>query len=537
MSVKLKFASLLGLSLVVFVSAMWALQWLDRRETARNASLLHRTREQQLDHWLTATGVSLRNFTNEGAQVAATRVRTDPTQFTLPENTDGIAAANVTGYWVVRSSGTVVQVEAAHGLGHPPVSAANIALWTANPPTHRFFSESEAGLLEICVEPIIPQEGRSPWGWFLVARRWDENHLKVLTNLTEGRVTLDLHPAATLTSATVHTRLLPDWQGRPLRSLQVSYPPGIEAVPPWPGLPGLAVFFGFGLLLLSGLALSLHRWVLRPLDLIGASLAQDSAAPLAPLLAGQDEFAGTARRLEASFTQRDALRREIEERRSIATALLAAENDLRRTMDERTRLGRDLHDGVIQALYATGMGLAGIRALLPPGQSEASERLNQCRATLNEIIRDVRNFITGIEPEALRQQSFTQAVQALLEFMQSISPSTTKAEIDEHLASQLTLNQRANALHIMREAVSNALRHGAAEHIQVSFTRTPEGDAALDISDDGLGFTPGADTTNRGRGLENLAQRAADLGAVFTLRSEPGQGARLRFVFTLPPKS
>jgi len=537
MTIKLKFATLLGLSLLAFLSAMWALQWLDRREAARNAALLHSTREQQLDHWLTATGVSLRDFAKEGALVAATRVHSDPTQFTLPENTEGIASANVTGYWVVRSTGTVVQVEAAHGLGQPPVSTVNIMRWTANPPTHRFFSESEAGLLEICVEPIIPQEGRPPWGWMLVARRWDENHLKVLTNLTGARVTRDLHPAATPASATVHTRLLPDWQGRPLRSLQVSYPPGLESVPPWPGLPGLAVFFGFGLLLLSGLALSLHRWVLRPLELIGASLARESAAPLAPLLAGRDEFAGTARRLEASFAQRDALKMEIEERRRIASALLSAENELRRTMDERTRLGRDLHDGVIKALYATGMGLAGIRALLPPGQNEASERLNQCRATLNEIIRDVRNFITGIEPEALRQQSFTQAVQALLEFMQSIGPSSTKAEIDEHLASQLTLNQRANALHIMREAVSNALRHGAAEHIQVSLTRTPGGDAALDISDDGQGFTPGSDPTNRGRGLENLARRAADLGAVFTLQSEPGRGARLRFVFTLPPTS
>jgi len=537
MTVKLKFATLLGLSLLAFVSAMWVLQWLDRREAAHNAAQLHSTREQQLDHWLTATGVSLRNFATEGALVAATRLRTDPTQFTLPEIAEDIAAANVTGYWVVRSNGTVVQLDAAHGLGQPPVSAANIALWKANPPTHRFFSESDAGLLEICVEPIMPQVDPPPWGWLIVARRWEENHLKVLTNLTEGRVTLDLHPAATPASATVHTRLLPDWQGRPLRSLQVSYPPGVESVPPWPGLPGIAVFSGFGLFLLSGLALSLHRWVLRPLELIGASLAQDRAAPLAPLLAGRDEFAGTARQLEAAFAQRDALKQEIEERRRIATALLAAENDLRRTMDERTRLGRDLHDGVIQALYATGMGLAGIRALLPPGQNEASERLNQCRATLNEIIRDVRNFITGIEPEALRQQSFTQAVQALLEFMQSISPSSTQAEIDEGLAAQLTLNQRANALHIMREAVSNALRHGAAENIKVSLTRTPEGDAALDISDDGLGFTPGSDNTNRGRGLENLTQRAADLGAIFTLHSEPGRGARLRFVFTLPQPS
>lgn len=531
MSVKSKFAALLGLMLLAFAAALIGLQEMARRRAAEELAALHRSRELQLDHWLKATSRSLRDFAMEGAAQAAEQLRqpgeSPPTVAEIP---------GITAYWIVRRTGAVSGVAAAHGLVLPPIPAEKIALWTAEPPPYRFFSESDAGLLEISVAPVTPDPGTPPWGWLLAARRWDDAHLKVLASLTEGRATLDLHPAATPSSDHVHTRLLPDWQGRPLRSLQVSYPAPVMAAG-LGGPPDTAVFLGFALLLMAGLALALHRWVLQPLGRIGASLAEGSPAPLAPLQAGSDEFAGTARLVEASFAQRDALKREIEERRRMAAALAAAEADLRRTLEERTRLGRDLHDGVIQALYATGMGLAGIRALLRPGDTEAAERLNQCRATINEIIRDVRNFITGLEPEALRQQTFTQAVQSLLEFMQSISPTVAEAAIDEALAGQLTLHQRANALHIMREAVSNALRHGAAEHVRIALARTPEGHAALDITDDGVGFDPEASTTNRGRGLENLAQRASELGATFALHSEPGAGTRLRFVFSLTPPS
>lgn len=530
MTVRLKFATLLGLMLLAFAAALLGWHEMARRAAAQEAARLHQTREQQLDHWLQATGRSLRDFAAEGAALAAQRLQHEDAA--LPTASD---IPGVTAYWVVRRSGAVSRVAADYGLVQPPIPPAKIALWTAEPPPYRFFSESDAGLLELCVEPVVLEADSPPWGWLLAARRWDDTHLKVLSSLTEGRVTLDLHPAATPASDHVHTRLLPDWQGRPLRSLQVSYPAPAPEPTAGPGGADAALFFGFGLLLMAGLTLSLHRWVLQPLGRISASLAEGQPGPLAPLVGGRDEFAATARMLEASFAQRDALKREIEERRRVAAALAAAEADLRRTLEERTRLGRDLHDGVIQALYATGMGLAGIRALLRPGDTEAAERLNQCRATLNEIIRDVRNFITGLEPEALRQQTFTQAVHALLEFMQSISPAATEAVIDEELASQLTLSQRANALHIMRESVSNALRHGAAEHIRVSLARTPEGQAALDIIDDGVGFDPEASTNNRGRGLENLAQRATELGAAFTLHSEPGAGTRLRFVFTLAP--
>jgi signal transduction histidine kinase len=533
MTVRLRFTLLLGLLLLSFAGTLLALQWLENREKATNAALLHRNREQQLDHWLAATGRALRSFAREGALAAAAQLRTDPALTALAE-TGAPIDQEVNAYWLVRRNGTMVQHDTSHGLAQPPVPAAQIELWTADSPPYRFFSESDTGLIEICVEPVVPHKGVPPWGWLLATRHWNENRLKILANLTEGRVTLDLHPALTSPSPFVHTRLLPDWRGRPLRSLQVSYPPPDEIAPEIFGAPTTLAFFGFGLLLIAALALSLWRWVLQPLELIGAGLKQGDAAPLAHLLAGGDEFAGVARLLNAAFTQRNALEKEIEERRRIATALLAAESDLRHALAERTRLGRDLHDGVIQTLYAMGMGLSSVQALLQPGQEEAADRLNQGRAALNEVIHDVRNFITGLEPETLREQTFAHAVSSLLDCMKSISPVTTECTIDEALATQLTLNQRANALHIMREAVSNALRHGAAKHIQVTLSRTPEGGAALDIRDDGLGFDPGASTSNHGRGLENFTRRAEDLDATFTLHAAPGRGTHLRFVFTLP---
>jgi signal transduction histidine kinase len=533
MTVRLRFTLLFGLLLLGFGGALLTLHWLQRQESVRGMELLHQSREQQLDHWLAATGRSLGNYASENARATAARLRAHPDESVIPE-TGAPADSGITAYWIVRSNGALTQLETAHGLMPPPVPAAQIAQWTANPPSYRFFSESDAGLLEICLAPVAPEEGAPPWGWVLAARRWNDSYLRMLAALTEGRVSLDLYPAAMAATPTVHTRLLPDAQGKPLRSLLVSHPPSAETTPPFWGATGTATFFVFGVLLIIALAISLQQWVLQPVKLLEAGLAQGTSAPLAPLLAQSDEIAGVARMLETSFAQRDVLQKEIEERRRIAAALLATENDLRRTLEERTRIGRDLHDGVIQTLYATGMGLTGIRALLQPGQTEAAERLDQSRATLNEIIRDVRNFITGLEPETLRQQSFTHAVSALLDFMKNISPVTTGCTIDEELAGQLTLGQRANALHIMREAVSNALRHGAAEHIQVSLTRTPEGEAALEISDDGLGFNPDVGMSSRGRGLENFARRAEELGATFSLRSEPGRGAHLRFVFKLP---
>ena len=103
--------------------------------------------------------------------------------------------------------------------------------------------------------------------------------------------------------------------------------------------------------------------------------------------------------------------------------------------------------------------------------------------------------------------------------------------IDEDVARRLTLAQRVHALQITREAVSNALRHGAANRITVALRRPGEF-VEFEIVDDGAGFDAAAGTS-QGTGLANFQQRAKELGAELTMHSEPGRGARVKLVFPL----
>ena len=101
---------------------------------------------------------------------------------------------------------------------------------------------------------------------------------------------------------------------------------------------------------------------------------------------------------------------DITQRRQAEEALRQSELQLRRSLEERIRIGRDLHDGIIQSIYAVGLGLGECRRLVhdhPP----AEQRLERCIAELNSVIRDVRNFIGGLEPEALQESGVRPALE------------------------------------------------------------------------------------------------------------------------------
>lgn len=518
MSIRLRFTLLFGFLLLGFVVALVGLQWLEARRNRDDALATWFQREQQLDHWLSATGAALRDYTAETALADPTAAASTPTCNPVADFT-----------WIARS-----------GEPQPstlPVPADVLDRWQhVSPPDHFYGTDANGDLLEICAQSLQSAPTANPAGWVLAARRWDTGYIQLLANLTEGHVTLELPGISTALPAgfAVHRRALRDWQGRPVRWLQVAYPEPIT--PRWFEIhaPETTLFLSFGLLVVVALALSLRHWVLQPLQHIGASLAHGEIAPIDRLRRNTDELGAIARLIDLSFTQRDVLRDEIAERTRAEAALARSEASLRETLTERTQLGRNLHDGVIQSLYATGMGLAGVRALLKPDQAEAASRLEQSRAALNETIHDVRNFITGLEPEALQQQSFTQAVSALLAFMRTIRPAQVDCTIDNAVAARLTLAQRANLLHITREAVSNALRHGQADTVHVALAPTPDGGARFEITDDGRGFPAGRSHSN-GLGLGNFAGRARDIGADYTVESTPGHGAKLSFVFPSLP--
>ena len=520
MSIRFRLTLLLGGLLVVLFAGLLILQGMERREVEWTRDESQQSRVQMLNHWLDLASRSLPQAAVELAQSEGVgRLIGQPAAADHEKLGAELSRLNVQVLWLLGTDGLPVFHDIPSGVKEdastrrPFISAADFTTLVAETHSPRFFAEQGGELFEVCLRRI---PGGSDRPWLLLAHRWDENHLAALSGLTESTVTLaparaTAHAPSATRGNLVLLRPLNDWQGNPLRVLRLEYADPAEDSLLQAHSWQLWLFILFGLLVLAALGLGLQRWVLRPLRQISDSLAHDETSSIQALTHEKNELGRVAQLVESSFAQRE---------------------ELRRTLEDRARLGRDLHDGIIQSLYAAGMGLSSVSTLLPPEQAEANERLEQTRAALNETIRDVRNFITGLEPEALKQQSFTHAVASLMDFLQAIRPTRTSVDIDEVVAARLTLSQRVHALQIAREAVSNAIRHGEARHVQVSMQSRGQA-AEFEIRDDGKGFDP-AERKTSGHGLDNFARRARELGATFAIDSAPGRGTRIKLTFPLP---
>jgi hypothetical protein len=170
--------------------------------------------------------------------------------------------------------------------------------------------------------------------------------------------------AAPMARAIVLLRPLADWRGHPLRVLRLEHEPAEIEETLEANSRLLRIFFSFGLMVIAATWLMLQGWVLGPLTKIGESLSRNSPELVTELSADRSEFGRVAGLVRSSFEQRQALETEVRERAAAQAALERSEAALQANLEERSRLGRDLHDGVIQSLYAAGMGLTGVRALL-----------------------------------------------------------------------------------------------------------------------------------------------------------------------------
>lgn len=211
-------------------------------------------------------------------------------------------------------------------------------------------------------------------------------------------------------------------------------------------------------------------------------------------------------------------------------ALRKSEQRLRQSLEERVQLGRDLHDGLIQSIYAIGLGLGECRRLIQESPVEAEARLGKAINDLNSVIRDVRDFIVGLEPEALKGQELKGALQSLVTTMSETHAAQFSFDIDSRAADRLTSRQATQLLQIAREAMSNSLRHARATSTSVALSMR-NGCVQLEVQDDGAGFDMAA-RRDSGHGLRNIAARARELGASSEVVSAPGNGTRV--LVTLP---
>jgi signal transduction histidine kinase len=203
--------------------------------------------------------------------------------------------------------------------------------------------------------------------------------------------------------------------------------------------------------------------------------------------------------------------------------------------DERDRIARDLHDGVIQGIYGVSLSLEDVPELMAVDPVEAGARVDRAIDSLNITIRDIRNFILGLQSELLHGADVAAGLAALaLEFgLASRSLVHLDLGVDTSTIDRLPIAYRVQLLQMAREGLSNAARHARAEHIELTFS-ADDGHFELGVLDDGVGFATDVVPPAGHLGLDNLRARSAALGGEMTIDSTKGTGTQLTIRVPIP---
>ena len=214
---------------------------------------------------------------------------------------------------------------------------------------------------------------------------------------------------------------------------------------------------------------------------------------------------------------------------AISNARLHAQVRGMAVVQERDRISRDLHDGIIQSLYGVSLSLEDIPELPP---DEAEERVDRAIDALHVAIRDIRHFIHGLTSEAADGGDLPSGLVALANDLRHNALLEVDTAIDPAADPRLPAHVGTELLQLVREALSNAARHASATRVVVGL-RAHAGRAIVEVVDDGRGFDPDLPVGPEHHGLANMRARADAIGAALDVRSRPGEGTRI--IVTLPP--
>lgn len=194
----------------------------------------------------------------------------------------------------------------------------------------------------------------------------------------------------------------------------------------------------------------------------------------------------------------------------------------RAILEERDRIARELHDGIIQSLYAVGLNLEIVQYMMEERPEEAKRQTALCMKNLNKAIQDIRSYIMDLKVSPDSRLSLVKRLQALVEDLGTSFHRSV--ELVSTLREPPSLSEEAmnHVCQIVRESVTNAVKHGEAQHIQVRLEED-RGRLSLQVIDDGKGFTPDAPRpeAGSGNGLNNMKYRARQLSGELAIRSSP----------------
>ena len=212
-------------------------------------------------------------------------------------------------------------------------------------------------------------------------------------------------------------------------------------------------------------------------------------------------------------TERRRLEADREELRAIAD-----------TERERTRIAMDLHDGIIQSIYAVGLTLEGAVEDIQHDPERAAAQMNRSIDQLSDAILDLRGYILDLRP-ARYGGNLKESLQNLLTEFRANTLIEAALEIHPNLPA-LPVEQETAIFHIAQEALSNARKHARASEVGV-YLGADDGAVELRITDNGAGFEAGADLPEDHNGLRNMRTRARACGGELHVESAAGRGTSI----------
>jgi signal transduction histidine kinase len=207
-----------------------------------------------------------------------------------------------------------------------------------------------------------------------------------------------------------------------------------------------------------------------------------------------------------------------------------ADADQLSLFEDRDRIARDLHDLVIQRLYATGMSLEGAMPMI--SRPEVADRVSNAVDAMDDTIKDIRATIF-----ALQSRGRAGAPRLRTEILVVVDDMTEMLGFAPELRLGRGLDSRASAaasehvLAVLREALSNAARHSGATRVEVQVDSDAAGMLTVRVCDNGRGITE----TGRRSGLANMADRAAELGGELRVSPIESGGTELEWKVPVPP--
>ena len=216
---------------------------------------------------------------------------------------------------------------------------------------------------------------------------------------------------------------------------------------------------------------------------------------------------------------------------AIENSRLQAQLESLARLEERDRIAMDLHDGVIQSIYAVGLQLEDVAERLEESPAAARDRIEATINSLNTVIKDIRSYIFDLRPSASSVDDLPVAIRELAEELRVNTLIEADVTTDGELNGRMSDAQALGLYHIAQEALTNIGKHSRASTAHITLS-TDGRSVRLEVTDNGRGL-PAEEDQHQGQGMRNMRDRAKAIGASIAFDSRRGKGTTMRVVMPL----